>query len=62
MQGKIESGQLCVVEPVGDDSILQTGDLKAIRGNRFQMGNNRGSINGWIGPQAIFGRLIRVEP
>ena len=76
MQGKIESGQLCVVEPVGDDSILQTGDIvlckvkgqeylhliKAIRGNRFQIGNHRGGINGWIGPQAIFGRLTRVEP
>jgi hypothetical protein len=31
--------------------------LKAISGQRFQIGNNRGGINGWIGANGIFGRL-----
>jgi hypothetical protein len=35
--------------------------VKAIRGDRFQIGNNRGGINGWIGANNIFGKCIRVE-
>jgi hypothetical protein len=75
MSPKIESGQLCTVTPV-DPSVLSVGDIvlckvggaeylhlvKAISGARFQIGNNRGRINGWIGPNAIFGRLLKVEP
>lgn len=75
MSGRIESGHLCTVEPV-DCSTLSVGDIvlcrvrgteylhliKAISGERFQIGNNRGGINGWIGSNGIFGRCIRVEP
>jgi len=32
--------------------------IKAIQGPRFQIGNNRGGINGWIGARSIFGRLV----
>lgn len=74
MTGKISSGQLCTVEPVSIDS-LQTGDIvlckvkgnqylhliKAIKGSRFQIGNNHGKINGWIGENSIFGKLTTVE-
>ena len=74
MKGKIESGQLCTVEPV-DPSSLRPGDIvlckvngreylhliKAIQGERFQIGNNRGRINGWVSAGAIFGRCVRVE-
>jgi len=74
MSPKVESGQLCTVEPV-DPGAIAVGDIvlckvrgseflhlvKAIHGERFQIGNNRGFINGWIGAKAIFGRLLRVE-
>ncbi|HVW02880.1 MAG TPA: hypothetical protein VHB77_21150 [Planctomycetaceae bacterium] len=74
MQGKIESGQLCTVEPI-DHTALTVGDIvlckvngreylhliKAIQGPRFQIGNNRGRINGWVSASAIFGRCTRVE-
>lgn len=74
MSGKIESGQLCTVEPV-DAAKLNIGDIvlckvngreylhlvKAIQGERFQIGNNRGRINGWINSRAIFGKCVRVE-
>lgn len=74
MSPKIESGQLCTVEPV-DPAALKVGDIvlckvngneylhliKAIQGQRYQIGNNRGRINGWIGPNAVFGRLVKVE-
>lgn len=76
MKGKIESGQLCSVEPIQDPKSLEVGDIvlckvngreylhliKAIQGPRFQIGNNRGFINGWIGSNAIFGRCAKVEP
>ena len=95
MSGKIESGQLCTVEPSGDAALLAVGDIvlckvkgneylhliKAISGGaisggaipgrgrskgagpgrRFQIGNNRGFINGWVGAGAIFGRCIKIE-
>jgi hypothetical protein len=74
MSGKIETGQLCTIAPV-DSGALQVGDIvlckvngreylhliKAIQGGRFQIGNNRGRINGWVSANAIFGKCIRVE-
>jgi len=35
--------------------------VKAVQGARFQIGNNRGHVNGWVGASAIFGRLVKVE-
>lgn len=75
MKGKIESGQLCTVEPIADCASLQKGDIvlckvngneylhliKAIQGKRFQIGNNRGRINGWVGTNAIFGKCVKIE-
>ena len=74
MSGKIDSGQLCTVEPV-DPSTLRVGDIvlckvngreylhlvKAIQGERFQIGNNRGRINGWVSAGSIFGLCVKVE-
>lgn len=74
MRGKIESGQLCTVEPV-DPETLEVGDIvlckvngreylhlvKAIQGARLQIGNNRGRVNGWISANSVFGRCTRVE-
>lgn len=74
MRGKIESGQLCTVEPAQASS-LEVGNvvlcrvkgseylhlIKAVDGDRFLIGNNRGRINGWVSRHAIFGRLVRVE-
>jgi hypothetical protein len=36
--------------------------VKAIQGDRYQIGNNRGGINGWVTRHQIFGRLIAVDP
>ncbi|MEM9069591.1 MAG: hypothetical protein AAGE52_13850 [Myxococcota bacterium] len=73
MRGRVESGQLCTVEPLGDRT-LEVGDIvlckvrgaqylhliKAIRGRQFQIGNNRGGINGWVTRGSIFGILVQV--
>ena len=75
MVGKIASGDLCTIEPIGDH-VLATGDIvlcrvsgnqylhlvKAIQGDRYQIGNNRGGINGWVTRDQIYGRLIDVAP
>lgn len=76
MSPKIESGNLVTVGPV-DTKTLQMGDVvlcsvygsqylhivKAIRGDgQFQIGNNKGRINGWASARQIYGRLLKVEP
>jgi hypothetical protein len=75
MKGKIESGQLCTVAPIQAYNELKVGDIvlckvhgneyihliKAIQGARFQIGNNRGGINGWVGSNCIFGKCIKIE-
>ena len=74
MKGRIDSGQLCTVEPV-DPATLEVGDVvlckvngrqylhlvKAVQGGRFQIGNNRGRINGWVSGNSIYGKCVRVE-
>jgi hypothetical protein len=74
MVGKVSSGQLCTVTPLGE-RVLEVGDIvlcrvkgnqflhlvKAIQGERYQIGNNRGGINGWITRRQIFGWLVAVE-
>jgi SOS-response transcriptional repressor LexA len=74
MKGKVNDGDMVTVEPVEPDQ-LGVGDIvlvrckgtdylhlvKAIDGSRFQIGNNRGRINGWVGSNAIYGKATKVE-
>lgn len=76
MQPKIESGQLCTVEPVANYETLKKGDVvlckvrgaeylhlvSAAKDGRLQISNNKGHINGWVGPDQVYGRLVRVDP
>jgi hypothetical protein len=75
MTGRIDSGQLCTVEPA-DPATIRVGDIvlckvhgtefqhlvKAIQSKRFLIGNHRGRVNGWIMGSSIDGRCTRVEP
>jgi hypothetical protein len=74
MSGRIDSGQLVAVAPVGDH-ILKAGDIvlckvngvhylhlvKAISGDRVQIGNNKGRINGWTSRRNIFGIVTEIS-
>jgi hypothetical protein len=74
MTPKIKSGQLVTISPVKLDEI-EKGDVvlckvrgryyvhlvSAVQGQRFQISNNHGHVNGWVGPGCVYGRLIRVE-
>lgn len=76
MLPKIRSGDLCTVEPVTDASTLAIGDvvlckvgksqylhlITAREGGRVRISNNHGHHNGWANPQAVYGKLIKVQP
>lgn len=75
MRPRIESGQRVTVEPVSAKTPLGVGDIvlchvrgraflhliKAIGGTLYEIGNNRGGINGWISRAAIYGKCVRIE-
>ena len=74
MTPKIKSGQLCTVEAIKEHT-PEKGDVvyckvkgrqylhlvSAIKGERYQISNNKGHVNGWIGINQIFGLLKTVE-
>lgn len=74
MRPKVNDGDRVTLEPcepadleVGSIVLVRVGGsdylhlVTAIDGQRFQIGNNRGRINGWVGPAAIYGRATKVE-
>ena len=74
MTGKINHGEKITVSP--DVSSLSSGDMvfcrvkgfqfvhlvTAVRGSQYQISNNRGKVNGWIGLNSIYGKVIGVQP
>lgn len=74
MRGKVNDGDLVTLEPC-DVASLKPGDIvlvkvrgrdylhliKAINNERFQIGNNRGHINGWVGHNCVYGRATKIE-
>ena len=74
MEGLIADNQLVTVHPL-HTSIPEVGDVvlctigsaqylhlvKAERNKRFQIGNNKGGVNGWIGVESIHGIYV-VNP
>jgi hypothetical protein len=75
MIGKVNDGDTATVEPLTEGA-PRVGDVvlctvrgreylhlvKAVQGERYLIGNNRGRLNGWVGRRAIFGVATRVEP
>ncbi|MEP7290096.1 MAG: S24 family peptidase [Chloroflexota bacterium] len=75
MRGKVNDGDTVTLEPA-DPAKLTVGDIvlvrvkgnillhliKAINGERFLIGNNRGGTNGWVGHNCIYGIATKVEP
>lgn len=74
MTPRIESGQLVTVSPVNPEEV-EKGDIvlckvkgrffvhlvSAIQGERYQISNNKGHINGWVGVNGIFGKVTKIE-
>lgn len=74
MRGRVNDGALVTLEPC-DPSTLQPEDIVLVKvrgrdylhlitardGERFQIGNNRGHINGWVGQHCIYGKATKIE-
>ena len=71
MRPRVESGALVTLAPLTDDDpkiddivlVKVAGRVylhlvKAIQGSRYQIGNNRGGINGWVGRDCIYGKAV----
>ena len=75
MEPIVMSGQEVTCEPVSSGNGVSKGDvvLCVVRGsqylhlvkrhdkkqNQFEIGNNKGRINGWVKPEHIYGRMVR---
>ena len=76
MKGRVNDGGLVTLSPC-DPACLVPGDVVRVRvrvrgtdylhlikakdGSRFLIGNNRGGINGWVGPNGIYGKATKIE-
>ncbi len=74
MRGRVESGSLVTLVPC-KAADLKENDIVLVRvkGNvylhlvkakqedRLLIGNNRGGINGWVSPQAVYGLATKIE-
>lgn len=72
MRPLVNSGDPVLVDP--DISNLKKGDIvlckvrgrqylhlvKALEGQRVQIGNNKGHINGWVGINSVYGKAIKI--
>lgn len=74
MTGKIDSGQLVTVAPATHPLSVGAIVLCRVAGNqylhlitaidpdgRYQISNNKGHINGWCKPEAVYGSVLKVE-
>lgn len=74
MQGKIESGQLVTVAPATHPVAVGSIVLCKVNGSqylhlvvavgsdgRYQIGNNKGHVNGWCTAANVFGVVTKVE-
>ena len=74
MTGIVGNGQWVTVAPIAAEDDIQKGDvvlckvngaeylhlIKAVRAGDYQIGNNRGGINGWTKRANLFGKLVSV--
>ena len=70
----IKSNQPVKLEPVTEDTSLMVGDIvfckvrgnyythkiNKVKGEQFQISNNRGFVNGWITRKNIFGKVTKI--
>jgi len=74
MRPRIEDGQVVAIAPV-NTSEIESGDIVLVRirrnqflihrvvdvdHNRYLIGNNLGKTDGWVTPDAIHGKVVRI--
>lgn len=74
MTPKIKSGQSVIVVPVKEDTVLKKKDvvfvkvnghyylhmISAINGKSYQISNNHGHVNGTVGKNCIYGKMVEI--
>jgi Predicted transcriptional regulator len=74
MTPRIQSGQAVTVRPLTADEPLNKGEIvlckmhgaeylhqiSAVGAGRYQISNNHGHVNGWVGRKQIFGKVISL--
>jgi hypothetical protein len=74
MKPKVESGAEVTLDPVNEGD-LKRGDIvlckvgrnqylhliKAIKEGRYQIANNKGYVNGWVGIDQIYGKAVKIN-
>jgi hypothetical protein len=74
MTGVVNDGDRVVLEPYDPATRLKKGEvvlvkvkgkvflhlITAVGVDRYQIGNNFGHINGWVGPHAIYGKMKQL--
>ena len=74
MTPRIKSREKCTYTPVNSMDDIKVGDavfckvgssyfthlVTAIRGDRVQISNNHGHVNGWTKIENVFGKVIKV--
>ena len=58
-QEALEKGHIVLVRVNGNVYLHL---ITAINGDRYQISNNKGHINGWVKYGAIYGRAVKIEP
>ena len=75
MNPRIKSGQLVTVTPLAECGEVEKGDVvfckvkgswyvhlcSARKGDQYQISNNKGHVNGWVGPNSVFGKVTVVD-
>jgi hypothetical protein len=73
MKGRVESGQAVTIDPArepgeGDVVLVKVKGRvflhlvkKVLSGPLFQIGNNKGGVNGWVGRDAIYGVMVEWD-
>ena len=72
MKGKVKSGATVTVEVAeeyekGDIVLVKVKGkvylhlIKAVKDKQYQIGNNKGGINGWVSKSAIYGLATEIE-
>jgi len=75
MRPKVVSGARVLLAPVSDPASLRKGDIvlvkvrgriylhliSATEGDRVQISNNHGHVNGWAHRSAVYGRAISID-
>ena len=59
---KIQKGDIVLCKVKGNHYVhLVTATREKMGGMRFQIGNNKGHTNGWVGKDQVFGKVTEVK-